>query len=98
MKSTALTPGHITSRVAASLLGAYVFVWGFTTLVTTLLVAAGMLYSQAQTLVYLLAFLVFLVAFCWTFVAASLMRVWLVLLGGGGGMTGAAWLLSRALV
>ena len=87
----------ILSRVAASLLGGYVFVWGFVTLGITLLMKAGMGYEQAQTLVYLIAFLIFLFCFCWAYVAASLARVWAVLAGGGVAMTGAAWLLARTL-
>lgn len=92
-----LSPRIIVSRIAAGLLGGYVFVWGFTTLFIMLAIAAGMTYGDAQTLAYLLAFLVFLTVFCWAFAAASLGRVWVVLAGGGGLMTGAAWLLSRAL-
>lgn len=92
-----LPPRIIVSRIAASLLGGYAFVWGFTTLSIMLAVAAGMPYGEARTLSYLLAFLVFLVVFCWAFAAASLRRVWLVLAGGGGAMTAAAWLLSRTM-
>jgi hypothetical protein len=92
---TALCPLPIASRVAASLLGSYAFVWGFTTLGTVLGVAAGMPFGDAQTLLYLLAFLVFVTCFCWTYVEASAARVWSVLLGGGAAMTGAGWLLSR---
>ncbi len=77
---------------------AYAFVWGFTTLGITLGVAAGMLYGEAQTLAFLLAFLVFLVCFLWTYVAASVARVWAVLAGGGALMTGLAWLLARHAV
>lgn len=97
MSSVPLTRLHVTSRVAASLLGGYAFVWGFATLGISLLVAAGMGYDEARTLIYLLAFLVFLAAFCWAFAAASLPRVWAVLAGGGAAMTGAAWALSRSL-
>lgn len=97
MSSVPLTPLHVASRVAASLLGGYAFVWGFATFGISLLVAAGMAYDEAQTLVYLLAFLVFLAAFCWAFAAASLPRVWALLAGGGAAMTGAAWALSRSL-
>lgn len=96
--STSLTAGHIASRVAASLLGGWAFVWGFTTLGITALVALGMPYMEAQTLLFLLAFLLFLALFCWSFAAASLTRVWAVLAGGAALMTGAAWLLQRGLV
>lgn len=92
-----LTPSHIVSRVAASLLGSWAFVWGFVTLGISGLVALGMPYGDAQTLLMLLAFIVFLVAFCWTFAATSIARVWAVLAGGGAVMTAVAWALTRAL-
>ena len=85
----------ITSRVAAGLLGGYVFVWGFTTLLIALALAAGTDYGEAEQLAYLLAFLVFLGAFLWAFASPRLLRVWLVLAGGGAAMTAAAWLLTR---
>jgi hypothetical protein len=93
--ANALTPSAVVSRVGASLLGGYAFVWGFTTFGIVLLMLAGMEYGEAQTLAYLLAFLVFLAVFCWTYAAASVARVWLVLAGGGAVMTGAAWALAR---
>jgi len=92
------TPAHVFSRTAASLVGSYAFVWGFTSLGIALGVSAGMAYSEAQKLLYLAAFLVFLACFCWAFVSAGVARVWAVLAGGGAFMTAAAWLLSRTLV
>ncbi len=89
---------QIVARVAASLMGGYAFVWGFITLGIAAAVAAGMPYDDAQTLLFLLAFFVYLTCFCWAFAEASLARVWAVLAGGGAAMTGAAWLLSRALL
>lgn len=86
------------SRIAASMLGGYAFVWGFTTLAITLGVAAGMRYVEAQTMAFLLAFLVFLACFCWSYAASSATRVWAVLAGGGASMTCAAWLTMRALL
>jgi len=86
---------QIVSRVAASVLGGWSFTWGFVVLGIALLLAAGMPYADAQTLLYLLAFLVFLAAFCWSFAAASATRVWAVLLGGGGAMTTLGWWLAR---
>lgn len=86
---------HITSRVAASLLGGYAFVWGFSALCIALGLATGAPYDQAQTLAHLLAFLVFVSCFCWAYVATSVARVWVVLAGGGAAMTGLAWLMTR---
>jgi hypothetical protein len=97
MNGAALSRAHVLSRIAASLLGSYVFVWGFGSLGTLLGVAAGMPYAEAQALVFLVTFLVMLGCFCWAFTAASLTRVWAVLAGGGALMTGASWLLGRAL-
>jgi hypothetical protein len=97
MSVTPSSTAQVVARIAASLLGGYAFVWGFTTLGISLGLAAGVPFAEAQTLLYLLAFLVFLVCFCWAFVAESLLVVWAVLAGGGGFMTTAGWLLSRAL-
>jgi len=80
------------------MLGGYAFVWGFVTLGVALMLAAGASFEDAHHLLYLLAFLVFLVVFCWAFVAASLARVWWVLAGGGAVMSVAAWFISRALL
>jgi hypothetical protein len=58
---------------------------------------AGVPYRESVELAYLLAFPLFLIVFCWAFAAASLVRVWLVLVGGGGLMSLAAWALARTL-
>lgn len=97
MNASSPRPLQLVSRVLASLLGGYAFVWGFTSLGITLGVAGGAAYGSAQTLMYLLAFLVFLGCLCWAIAHASLIRVWSILLGGGGLMTGAAWLIARGL-
>lgn len=95
MTSSHLTPAHIACRIVASLAGGYVFVWGFTVLTIALGVATGMAYDEVRMLAYLLAFLIFLTAFCWAFVEQSLARVWVVLAGGGSAMTALAWLMTR---
>ena len=88
---------HIASRVAASLLGGWAFVWGFATFAIAGQVALGQPFNEARTATMLLAFIVFLVVFCWSFAAASLARVWAVLAGGALLMTAAAWLLQSSL-
>ena len=58
--------------------------------------ALGMDFREAVQLLYLFAFLLFLAVFCWAFVARSLLRVWIVLAGGGAAMTLLAWIVTRA--
>lgn len=97
MRAASKSSLHIVSRVGASVLGSYVFTWGFIALGSTLLLSAGLAFHEATDLPSMLGFLVFLAAFCFAFIAASLARVWLVLLGGGLLMTLAGWLVSRSL-
>lgn len=92
------TRSQIISRIAASLLGGWAFVWGFATLAITGQVALGQPYDEARTAAMLLAFLVFLTVFCWSFAAASLARVWSVLAGGAALMAGCAWFLQSKLI
>lgn len=82
----------------ASVLGGYAFTWGFAALGIAGLVALGVDFHEAETGVLILAFLVFLTAFIWSFSASRLTRVWAVLLGGGAGMAGAAWLIQKSLL
>ena len=81
------------SRIAAAVLGGYVFVWGLVALSISGLAVFGMDYDQACMLAMLLAFLVYLVVFIWAFAARRLGLVWLVLLCGGAAMTMGAQLL-----
>lgn len=95
--ANALNRLSITSRVAAGLLGSYVFVWGFTTLMIALGLKGGTDLDEARQLAYLLAFLIFLGAFLWAFASPRLLRVWLVLAGGGAVMSAVAWAVTRSL-
>ena len=85
----------IASRVLAALGGGWVFAWGFVMLALALGRLAGLSYADAQTLAWLLVFLVFVATICWSFSAESGMRVWAVLVGGGLAMTGAGWWLIQ---
>jgi hypothetical protein len=91
------TAASVLSRIAAAVLGGYAFIWGFVTLGIEALVALHMSYSDAWTLVMMLAFLLFLGLFLWAFAARSLLRVWLVFAGGGALMTAAALLVGVRL-
>ena len=88
---------QVVARVTASLLGSYVLVWGFVSLGIPLGVAGGMTYEDSQTLLFLLAFLLFVACFCWAYTAESALRVWLCFLGGGSLMTLMGWLFARKL-
>jgi len=85
-------------RIAAALAGGYAFTWGAAALAIAGLAAAGMDFEEAEHAVMLLAFIVFLVAFLWAHACRSLVRVWVVLAGGGALMTLFAWLLQRCLL
>src|SRR5262245_15157214 len=74
---------QIIARIATALLGGYAFTWGCAVLGIAGLVVAGVTYEQARVAVILLAFLIFLGVFLWSFAAASLLRVSCVLFGGG---------------
>jgi hypothetical protein len=89
---------NVVSRITASLIGGYAFTWGFTALGIVLLAALNDDFHEAETGMHLLAFLVFLAAFLWSFAAVSLVRLWMVLAGGGALMTVAAWALQRAVL
>ena len=86
------------SRIAASLAGGYAFTWGFTVLGISGLVLLGADFHDAEAGMTMLALLVFLGMFLWTFATSSLVRVWAVLAGGGAAMTAAAWMLQRSLI
>lgn len=85
-------------RIFASLMGGYAFIWGFLSAGTTASVAAGIEYEEAYTGFTLLAFLVYLALFLWSFADRSLLRVVTILFGGGALMTAAAWALQNQLL
>jgi hypothetical protein len=97
MATVSYSSWHVFSRVCAGILGSYVFTWGFAALGVSSLIAIGVEFHEATSLLAILGFLVFLWAFCWAFIAASLTRVWVVLAGGGVLMTFAGWWLTRAI-
>jgi len=54
-----------------------------------------MSYTDAQTLMYLMAFLIYTFAFCWAFIHRSLLTICLCLIGGGAVMTALGWWLGN---
>lgn len=99
MTATAASPRprEIISRVLAGVAGGWLFSYGLAGLAIALQVAAGSAYDEAHAAAMLFALVVYLAAFLWAFAARSERRVWIVLAGGGGAATLAAWLLGRAL-
>lgn len=87
-----------TNRLMAAILGGYAFTWGLTAFGITALVAMGVDFHEAETGLSLIAFLVYLGLFLWTFATASMTRVWLVLAGGAVLMQLAATLIQSSLV
>lgn len=85
--SFSVTPRIVVSRIAASLLGGYAFVWGFIAFGMSSLFALGMSFHDAEHLCAILGLLIYVAIFMWTFAARSLTKVWSVLLGGGALMT-----------
>lgn len=98
MAATTLRWPAIAARVLAGVFGSYAFTWGFAAAGVAALVGLGVEYHDAEMGVLMLAFLVFLGLFLWTFAARSLLRVWLVLLGGSALLFTAAWAIQGAIL
>ena len=88
----------VMNRITAALVGGYAFIWGFTAFAIAGLVALGVDFHQAETGILMLAFLVFLVAFLWTFAARSMLKVWAVLGLGALVLIGTALGLQQQLL
>ncbi|PIM54974.1 iron uptake protein [Roseateles chitinivorans] len=93
-----LPPLALLSRIGAAILGGYAFCWGFIAVVHAGLYSLGMPFHDAEHLAAILAVLLYLAVFLWTFAARRTGLIWAVLLVGGGLMTGAAALIQRALL
>lgn len=89
---------QVCSRIAAAVLGGYAFTWGLMALGVALLFAMGMEFHDAEHLSYIIGFLVYLTVFLWAFASRSLLRVWLLLAGGGVFMVLLASLLQSLLI
>jgi len=96
--ASSVSTRHVVSRIAAALLGGYVFTWGFIALSLAGLYGLGMRFHDAEALANIIGFLLYLVVFLWAFGAGRLNRVWLVLVGGGLLMAGTGALIQSLLV
>ena len=71
------------ARIAAGVLGGYGFAWGLVAAATSLMVAGGMGFHDAEFLSSLVGVLAYLAAFLWAIAARRTWPLWLVLAGGG---------------
>lgn len=84
--------------LVAVLAESYVFTWGLVALGVAGLVALGVDYHEAEVALMLLAFLVFLPLFLWSFASPRQGRVMALLFGGAALMTSAAWAIQHAVL
>lgn len=98
MATAPLSRTHIASRTAAAVLGGYAFTWGLIAFGMALLSAAGMDFHDAEHLSYLIGLLVYLTVFLMAYAVGNMLRLWLVLAGGGAAMAAAASLIQSQLI
>lgn len=84
-------------RVAAAVSGGYAFAWGIVAAATSLCVAGGMGFHDAEFLSSVLGVLACLSAFLWAIAARRPGPVWVVLGGGGALLAGLASAVQAAL-
>ena len=85
-------------RMAAAVLGGYMFAWGLIALAIPALYAAGMEFHDAEHLASLVALLAYVAVFFWAFIARSLTRVWIVLAGSGLALAAAGSYIQHLIV
>lgn len=91
--------GHeILLRTATGFVGGWAFTWGFVTLGIVALVASGVGFDDAQTGVYLIAFLLYLTLLLWSFASRRPWRTGSIILAGALSMSVAAWWWSARLI
>jgi hypothetical protein len=85
------------ARLAAAVLGGYGFAWGTVAACTSLMVAGGMGFHDAEFLSSLVGVLAYLGVFLWAIAARRLWRVWAVLVAGGATLAGVGSAVQAAL-
>src|SRR5690606_42165360 len=92
-----MSPAAVVSRILAAIFGCYAFVWGVVALCVAALNGVGVEYHAAEQAMMILAFILYLVLFLWTFAAASLWRVRGVLASSSAALLVAPWPLPRLI-
>ncbi|GHD64887.1 hypothetical protein GCM10007164_01230 [Luteimonas padinae] len=85
------------ARIAAGVLGGYGFAWGLVAAATSLMVAGGMGFHDAEFLSSLFGVAACLSALLWAISARRLWPVWTVLVIGGAVLAGAGSAVQAAL-
>lgn len=85
-------------RLVVALLGGYAFTWGLVAFGVATLAGLGMDYHDAETAWMVLAFLIFLPLFLWSFASPHQGRVMALLCGGAALMTVAAGAVQLAVL
>lgn len=98
MHQAKLTTITMVNRIVVSLLGGYVFTWGFTAFGMAGLVALGVNFHEAETTMMLLAILLYLPLFLWAFASPHLSRVWIIIVGGAALMLALAWAIQQMIL
>ena len=88
----------ITRRLVATLLGSFAFTWGLVAVGVAGLSALEVDYHEAEVVLMLLAFVVFLPLFLWSFASPRQGRVMVLLFGGAVFLVASAWAIQRALL
>lgn len=89
---------QVVARVMAGVFGSYALTWSSVAASIAALVAIGVDFHEAETGVNLIAFFLFLGLFLWSFAAASIIRVWMFLVGGAVLLFALAWALQRSIL
>jgi hypothetical protein len=87
----------LVGRILLAVLGGYAFCWGVVAISAAGTFPLGAEFHDGEMLGWILALLIYPVAFLWAFAARSLWRVGAVLLGGGALMAAAASLIQAHL-
>ena len=102
LSARSLIPFHgrlaLTRCLVTALVGSFAFTWGLVALSVSGLVALSVDYHEAEVALMLLAFLVFLPLFLWSFASPRQGRVMALLFGGAAFMVSAAWAIQRAVL